>query len=228
MLKSEGEQKTELVVAAAMAPDVSDAVIAEVAQTIRDLERAHKVSLVVTVGRLIVERLYGGNAAAVHARGPKASPLSRLAAQEDLPFSLPQLSRAVGIYESVAKLGPVDSWRHLTMTHVRTVLPLPAPERQTLLEKAEAKGWSVKQLEAQAKKTRKDKSTGGGRPPLPAITKSVLAVKRLVDEQERILERDEELTEAQIGALLMTVSALKLQCTAIQERMTAKLRAREG
>ena len=229
MFKGEGPIVTELVVASDSLPAVPDAVIADVAETIRQMHRAHGLSLVVSVGRLIVEKLYGGDTAEIHRRGRKDATLTRLAEQPGLPFSLSQLSRAVGVYESVAQLGPVESWRNLTMTHVRTVLPLPAPQRQALLQKAEAKAWPVTKLEAEAKKAR-DKAKvakgAGGRPPNSPTTRAVKTLTRTMEQHAEALDQvndAEDLKAEEAVALVAAATALKLQCVEIQERMRGRV-----
>lgn len=223
------EEITEVESQLVQAPEptlmVPDAVIAEVADSIRQMHRAHGLSLVVSVGRLIVEKLYGGDTAEIHRRGRKDAALSRLANQPNLPFSLSQLSRAVGVYESVAQLGPVDSWRHLTMTHVRTVLPLPAPERQALLQKAEAKAWPVTKLEAEAKKAR-DKAKvakgAGGRPPDSPTTRAVKVLTRTMEQQADALAafaNADDLESEDAAAITAAATELKLQCMEILERI---------
>lgn len=230
MFKGDGPIVTELVVASDDLPEVSDTVIAEVAQTIRAMHRAHGLNLVVSVGRLIVEKLYGGDTAEIHRRGRKDATLTRLAEQTDLPFSLSQLSRAVGVYESVAQLGPVESWRNLTMTHVRTVLPLPAPDRQALLQKAEAKAWPVTKLEAEAKKARakaKVAKGAGGRPPDSPTTRAVKTLTRTMEQQADALAAvadADDLKPEEAMAIMAASTALKLRCADIQERLKGKLR----
>ena len=229
MFKGDGPIVTELVVASDSRPAVPDAVIADVAESIRQMHRAHGLSLVVSVGRLIVEKLYGGDTAEIHRRGRKDATLTKLAEQPDLPFSLSQLSRAVGVYESVAQLGPVESWRNLTMTHVRTVLPLPAPERQALLQKAEAKAWPVTKLAAEAKKARdraKVVKGTGGRPPDSPTARAVKTLTRTMEQQAEALASvadADDLKPEEAMAIMAAATALKLRCTEIQERMRVRL-----
>ena len=229
MFKCDGPIVADLVAASDSIPAVPDAVIADVADSIRQMDRAHGLSLVVSVGRLIVEKLFGGDTAEIHRRGRKGATLTRLAEQPDLPFSHSQLSRTVGVYESVAQFGPVESWRNLTITHVRIVLPLPAPERQALLQKAEAKAWPVTKLDAEAKTARnkaKSAKGAGGRPPDSPTTRAVKILTRTTEQQAEAVEivaDADDFKEEDAMAIIAAATALELQCGEIQERMTAKL-----
>ena len=211
---------TELVASGQRAVDVPDAVVTEVADAIRAMHRVHGVRLIVEVGRLIVERIFDGDSEAIHRRGRKESALSRLADQPDFPFSLSRLSRAVGIYESAADLSDVGSWQNLTLTHVRTVLPLPASERQPLLAKAEQRGWSVKQLALQAQRARTTK-TAGGRPPLVPSASAVSACVRSSEDFQKAVsefESVEGLTDEQKGKVPAVASRVRDVCTEFLER----------
>lgn len=209
---------TDLVQAA----DVSDEVVADVAQGIREMHRQHGMRFVVEVGRLVVERLYGGDAALAHRRGPKASPLARLAEQPELPLSLSQLSRAVAIYEAVAHLGDVATWQHLSMSHVRAVLPLPASDRPDLLRTAEERGWSVKQLEASVRRRRPERRAGG-RPTLLPFVRSLRALERLVRDDAAFagLDAAESLRAEDAERARRTVTELRRRCDEIERLLPA-------
>ena len=201
---------------------VAESTILGVAQEIRTMHRLHGLRFVVGVGRVIVERFFGGDASAIHKRGPKDDSLKRLAEQPDMPLSLPQLSRAVAIFEAVEPLGEVDTWQHLSMSHVRAVLPLPAPDQQALLTKTEKKGWSVKMLEAQARK--KKRKRGGGRHPLPRFVKSIRALGKFDDDDLfGDLDGIDSLEPEDADALYKTVTGLKLRCEKLQEQLQPRV-----
>ncbi len=211
-----GEPSPELI-----APAPSEMSIAQVAQGIRDLHRLHGLRLVFDVGRLVVDELYAGHSAAVHRRGPKDSPLSRLAAQPDLPFSRSQLSRAVALYEALAPLGDVATRQHLSASHVRVVLPLPSPKQEEYLRKAESEQWSVRQLEAQTQGA-EGKRRGGGRPPLPRFVRSIHALEKYVAEPDDVfgdLEAIEGLEAEEAQRLYQTVTGMKLRCEELQKAL---------
>jgi hypothetical protein len=128
---------------------VGEAEIEETAAEIRRYAGRAMLEFASTVGRIVLERFYRGDVAAFHAHGRKDGSLRRLAERldDDLHLSASGLSRCVGIHVVLEELGPLSRWQHLTPTHVRTVLALPAPERARVLAEADAQGWSVRQLE---------------------------------------------------------------------------------
>ncbi len=199
--------------------------IARVAQGIRELHRHHGLRLIFNVGRLIVDELYAGDSAAVHQRGPKDSPLSLLASQPNSPFSKSQLSRAVAVYEALAPLGDVATWQHLSASHVRVVLTLPAPNQKELLRRAESEEWSVRQLEAKAQGA-KGKTRSGGRPPLPRFVRSIHALEKYVVEPAIVfgdLEAVDELDAEEARRLYRTVTSMKLRCEELQKALRDKV-----
>jgi len=83
----------------------------------------------------------------------------------------------LGVYETLAPLGEDSTWNHLTRSHVRAVLALPAPARASLLREAAARGWTVQELESAASGT--TRATHGGRRRVPAFVRAIAQAERL-------------------------------------------------
>ena len=125
------------------------------------------------------------------------------------------LDRHPGVYSS----------KHLTVTHVRTVLPLPDKVQQRLLDRAEAKAWTVQHLAAEARKVKaKAPKRGGGRRALLTFVKTIRALRRFDDDALFAdFEQLDALGEDEAQALYQTVTGLKLRCEALQERLQARV-----
>src|SRR6185503_6018147 len=130
------------------------------------------------------EKFFGGNLTDWRTRGPGDASIRKLAdkfrAGRIRGFSASNLSRFVSVVEIDARVG-VSTWKHLGVTHVRTVLTLPEADQKRLLARAEEQDWPVvKLLDEVAKTKKKDKDPGDlrGRPPLPTWVKGMTQLKK--------------------------------------------------
>lgn len=87
-----------------------DEVVDRVVREIQAVTDRAKLDLVVAVGRIIVERFYGGDLEAWRARGAKDASFQKLAARQDLPRGLGSASalyRATATFELCERTGGV-------------------------------------------------------------------------------------------------------------------------
>ena len=219
------QSRRAVVIEADTAPTVADDTIADVVAGIRAAQAKHGFALVREVGELIVAKFYGGDIGVLRDRGPKDASLRKLAEHPDLPMSAASLYTAVATYDVLDRHPGVSSSKHLTPTHVRTVLPLPDKAQQRLLTRAEAKAWTVQQLEAEARKVKvRAPKRRGGRRPLPTFVKTIRALRRFDDDALFAdFEQLDALGEDETQALYQTVTGLKLRCEALLERLQARV-----
>lgn len=121
---------------------VSAAVVDETIDALCELRREHAIAYSIDVGRVIVERMYGGDLDRLRARRDKSSlSLRALAGHPRMPLSATALHHAVGVYMLVARVpGLLDT--ELTLTHMRAVLSLSEEAQDQLLSRAVAEGWT--------------------------------------------------------------------------------------
>lgn len=217
----------ELIVPDASGVAVTDDVIDEVAAAIRDMQHERGLKLAYDIGKLVVDRFYGGDIEELHRRGAKDASLRKLAEHPALDRSRSWLHQSIGIYALVERRGGVHTCGHLGSSHVRAVLALPHKDQDKLLEKAQEQGWTVKELEAEAKKVHEHTKQGkGGRPALPRFVKSVHALKRFVDEGDDLfgdLDQVDELDDDEATLLYQTITGLKLKCEELQGKLQPKV-----
>jgi len=218
---------TTPVVAEVLAAPVADEMLEQVANQLRDLKRNATLTLALEVGRIIVEGLYDGDRDAWRARKTKDSSFRKLAERDDVSMSRSTLQRSVAVYVMVQELGlDVSTWRHLGLSHARAVLGLPAEKQQKLLTSAEEKGWTVKQLESYAKRSKKKLDDGRGRPPLPGFVKSIGRLGKLVEDKELLfgdLEQVEALEPEEAMALYQKVLDVKRACEDLQSKLQSRV-----
>jgi hypothetical protein len=124
----------------------SDEIVERIVNRLRALARTFTLEFSLTVGKLVIDEIYGGNVEHWRRRGPKELSLRRLVKHPRLPMSPSALYRSIAIYDLCQRIR-IDEWKNLSSSHLRLVLPLPENEQLRLLELAEANAWSVRRLD---------------------------------------------------------------------------------
>jgi len=94
-----------------------EAALQEVIETLNSYQKEAGFSFARQVGRLIVDRLYGGELGGWRSRGPKDSSFQKLAEKSEegsLLLSASALYRCVALVELEARLG-ISTWKHLSL-----------------------------------------------------------------------------------------------------------------
>jgi len=205
-------------------------VVDATAHDISRLHRAHGLEFACAVGRLIIDRFYGGDRDAMRQRRRGCPSLRRLAEHPALPMSASSLHRALAVFEVVERLESSARWSHLGPSHVRTVLPLPHERQADLLEAAEAGAWTVERLalavrEAKGSLRRESRArTRGGRPPLPRFVKTIRALSRLAEADEALygdLDRAAHLAREERERLQAVLAKMKARCAELEVALSA-------
>ena len=201
-----------------------DTVIEAVVQTLRAMQEGATLQFALAVGQLVTERFFDGDIQKLRSHGPKDVSLRRLAEHPDLPFSASTLTRAVGVYELVDRLGGVEAIKRLSYSHLRAVLGVPEKQQVRLLDKAAKDAWPVAQLEAEAQKHRRE-GRGGGRPPLPTFIKALHAWRRVAGD-DGAFDVDaavvEKLKPDEVVAARDAVAEMQRQLAVLAARLGAK------
>ncbi len=101
------------------------------------------------IGKLVLDHLYAGDISRLRSRSRKEhTALRRVAADPALAMSPSALYRSVAVFDVCERMG-VRAWRHVSTSHIRLVLALPASNQEQLLREAEANRWPVRTLEQQ-------------------------------------------------------------------------------
>jgi hypothetical protein len=216
----------------ALEPVVDDELITEVYEEIRSLQRDATIELAVKMGELIVERFYGGRLDAWREHGQKESSLRKLAAKfedDESGMSAAGIYRVVAIYELDQRLG-VSARKQLTVTHIRAVIGLPQAEQKRLLDQAEAKGWTTRQLEDKAATARKKEGDGRGRHPLPAFVKTANWLGKLVEQEDSFGDLDalEGMDEDAVEATARKITTMRQKLEALEGKLQDRLQVKRG
>jgi hypothetical protein len=122
-------------------PDV-DALVVE----LRQLYVGAGIGLAVEMGRVIIERLFGGDVARWKYRGRKDISFRKLEKHPSLPFHASTLSRSVAIYMLSRRRADLTGFRHIGPSHLYEIAALPEADQDRLLAWTEAEKWSTRKL----------------------------------------------------------------------------------
>ena len=127
--------------AALREPDVDDIV-----RELRELYCVAGLRLMTSVGKVVMERVFGGSVERWHSRGRKDSSFRKLAWHPQLPFSRPTLARAVGIYVLSLRRPDLLELPHLGTSQARELVGLKSDIQDHLICQTVEHRWSVERL----------------------------------------------------------------------------------
>jgi hypothetical protein len=175
-------------------PSISEAEVERAVLELNGLCKATTFDFAIAVGRLVIERFYGGDLEAWRSRGAKTASFRMLARHPELPLSPSALYRAVAVYELSRRL-PVDQWKHICTSHLRIVLPLPREDQARFLEMANAQLWRVGRLREEV--ARAEAAIGGrgrsrgGRKKASGLRRTIRLLERCVAESDSFVGVDD-------------------------------------
>jgi len=168
---------------------VSDQEIEAVHDELRRMHHAATLELAIAMGRLIIDRFFGGSLDSWRQRGEQDASLRRLTARlsgdaEQSGLSPLTVYRAVGIYDLEDRFR-ISSRKCITASHARLLIGLPQTEVEHLIRHTEKNTWTAERMEEDAKDRRKKlQKARKGRPALPAFLKTVHHFDTLLDKGE--------------------------------------------
>ena len=208
----------------------SEIVVEKIVFELNKLCRQKTLEFSLSVGALIIERLYRGELALWRRRGRKCNSLRRLAEHPGLPMSAPSLYRCIAIYEMNERLG-VRSWRHVSTGHLRLVLSLPHADQERLLRNVEADKWSVSRLRQALVAMERDGRAApprGGRKRLSVVCRTSRQLDRGLDACRDLLALSpENVGQESRRSVLDLVQRMSELCAQVQHHFNASLVAVE-
>jgi hypothetical protein len=152
-----GEDAPTAVPAKAAVVVASDAAIERLADEIRTFTREAKIAYVLTIGRLVMERFYGGDLALFRSRRrTKDVSIRRLVArlEETATMSRTMLHRCLSFCELAQRAPSVPTLGQIGVSHVYVALSLPEPLQEPLLVRADVEGWTIGRTKQEVEKLR--------------------------------------------------------------------------
>jgi hypothetical protein len=167
----------------AMEPDVG-ALVTE----LRDLYFGSGIELMLRVGELILERLYGGDAERWRSRSRKDVSFRRLEKHPGLPFKAAMLSRAVSIYVLSQRRPDLLQLKNVSQTHLQEVLGLEPELQDRLLARVEDEKWSVRRLRDEVVENLPTTIRRAGRPRAQQPSKQLRHLRAIADGRLLVID----------------------------------------
>jgi hypothetical protein len=181
-----------------------------------------------SVGRLIIDNLYGGDLERWRVRGAKTASFRKLARHPQLPMSPVALYRSVAMYELCERIA-ISRWKNICTSHLRSVLPLASGDQERLLRLTEANAWSVRRLEEEVstRKHHANAKSKGGRKSTSAAGRIIRSLDRSVDKLRDfvVTNRAEELSADDVHLVVQSIQKLDCVYATLRNDKGAKLAA---
>jgi hypothetical protein len=206
-------------------PDI-DSIVRE----LRALYCVTGLKLALTIGKVVLDRIYGGDVDLWHSRGRKDQSFRKLAKHPALPFGPSTLSRAVGIYEISLRRHDLLELPNLTSSHVRELLKLPSEQQDQLIDRTCRDEWSVERLRREIERLRGAEPKALGRRQAPRFATFLRTLAREIRQSVLLQEVDRiaGLANDETEELLRTARALRDQSQLIIEHLGRHLVALGG
>ncbi len=200
--------------------------VEDVVAALRHLSRTAAVELALEIGSVIVNKVFGGDIAALRSQGRKNRSLRKLAAHPRLPFSAVTLWRSIAIYELAERMPGFVRAKNLGVGHLRAVLGLPPDLQEKLLRLAETERWTKERLEQVVAARRPKGGKRRGRPPLPPALKSLRHLEQLTahDGLSRELEVLDRLDENEAKQAREALRAFREWCDLVEESLARRFK----
>jgi hypothetical protein len=155
--------------------------IGELVRDLRNLYYIAGIELMLRIGELILNRLYGGNVAHWQSRRKKDNSFRKLQRHPELPFKAAMLSRAVAIHLIAQRRGDLLTLRNVSPSHLQEVINVDPVVQDRLIAHVESERWSVQKLRTEVIGYRTVAESRGRRPRTIAFGRQLRVLKTVVD-----------------------------------------------
>jgi hypothetical protein len=201
---------------------LADALTDQIVRHLNTICKAATLNFALAVGRYVIDKLYDGDLTRWRARNPaKDHSIRKLARHPDLAMSPDALYRSIATFELCERLG-MESWKHVSTTHIKLVLPLPHGEQSRLLNAAEANRWSAQRLDEEiAMRGRTHESPSrGGRKRASLLLRRLRNVRRLAAILDELVNSQDtvEPSPESARAALEVLGEIAKRCSVLESR----------
>jgi hypothetical protein len=155
---------------------------------LRELYYVKGIELMLRIGELILNRLYGGDISRWKSKSRKDFSFRKLQQHPDLPFKASMLSRAVSIYVLSRRRADLLALQNVSQTHLQEVLNLDPNLQDELISRVEKEKWSVQRLRAVVIDTLPTTTKRAGRPRSPAFSKQLRNLRSIVEGRLLVMD----------------------------------------
>jgi hypothetical protein len=163
--------------------------VAEVVRELREIDRKTGLERALAIGKIVLERFFGGSSDVWHERRKnKNNSVRRIAEHPQCPLSRSALNEAIAVYVATQALPCVQTSGHITASHIAAVTFLEPGKQRHWLDSAEEKKWSVRQLKEQIRVQRHEEGERRGRPRVAAPRRLVSGIRGAVVTLRRVVD----------------------------------------
>jgi hypothetical protein len=155
---------------------------------LRELYYVKGIELMLRIGELILNRLYGGDISRWKSKSRKDFSFRKLQQHPDLPFKASMLSRAVSIYVLSRRRADLLALQNVSQTHLQEVLNLDPELQDELISRVEKEKWSVQRLRAVVIDSLPTTTKRAGRPRSPAFSKQLRNLRSIVEGRLLVMD----------------------------------------
>jgi hypothetical protein len=155
---------------------------------LRELYYVKGIELMLRIGELILNHLYGGEISRWKSKSRKDFSFRKLQQHPDLPFKASMLSRAVSIYVLSRRRADLLALQNVSQTHLQEVLNLDPELQDELLSRVEQEKWSVQRLRAVVIESLPSTTKRAGRPRSPAFSKQLRNLRSIVEGRLLVMD----------------------------------------
>ncbi len=162
--------------------------IGELVRELRALYYGSGIELMLRVGELILERLYGGDVAIWQSRSRKDVSFRKLEKHPDLPFKAAMLSRAVAVYVLSRRRPDLLKLKNVSQSHLQEILNLQPDLQDRLLRRVEDEKWSFRRLRDEVAKHLPSTIQRAGRRRAPQLAKVLRNLRAIADGRLLVMD----------------------------------------
>jgi hypothetical protein len=193
---------------------------------LKRIVRRASLEFALNVGNVIIHHFYGGDTDAWRSRGVKSASFRRLAGHPELPLSPGALYRCVALYELCERLNAPSRWEHLGASHLRLVLGLPPTLQEKILASANAKRLTVKAMHQEVAAQKGAKASRGGRRPHPPLVRSLITVRRSLNDYRHVLTQLGPLSHQDRETTLRLIDEARLSLESLRAELDSTVASR--
>ena len=174
-------------------PDEFETAVAEASAAIRAVTTASLLQLSADVGKIVLDRFYGGDPERFRSHGRKDVSIRKLAKRLEAGAGMnaTAICRSVQTHLLLLRVGQGRVWTSITSSHLRAALKLPDAEQESVLLEAESAGWSFRDTVEEVRR-RRSAVPGAARVPVPRYSRTTRLLERISGGEGRWLEGLEE------------------------------------
>jgi len=197
--------------------------IEQVVSDLKQLCRASALEFALSVGKLVVSAFFDGEVANMKANIDTNVSYRKLARHAMLPMSPATLCRSVAIY-AFCQQTRIEDWHHISVSHIKLVLPLPAEQQIRLLDEADRNRWPTRRLREELVATVASTERQGSNS-RKRLKMTLRALGRCIDEANQFVglaDSHRDFSPESVRSVQGLLDRLRTACSSLEDRLPGR------